>query len=131
MKKLVLLTASVLCFSFAFVTLSAQTVKFTAGMKVAAKWSDGEYYLAKITKITDGQFDVDYEDGSQGTVAETDLKIVPAKPKLAKGDKVLAVWSGSKFYPGTVTEVKPKGAIIQWDDGSAASMVEYGKIIKE
>ncbi len=104
--------------------------KFPDGASVAAKWSDGEYYLAVIKSCTDGNYEVDYADGSQGTVSEGAIKFIPAKLVLTAGDKVYAVWSGAKFYPGTVEKVTAKGAVIRWDDGSEPSEVEFGKIFK-
>jgi len=126
------LTMLLVAFSLMAFAVNAGTApNFTVGKTVAAKWSDDNYYLAKIKAVTDGKYEIDYEDGSQGTVSEEEMKEIPAKPVLNVGDKVLAVWSGGKFYSGTVEEVKAKGAIVKWDDGSEPSMVEFGKIIKE
>lgn len=105
-------------------------VKFTAGMSVAAKWTDNEYYLATIASVNGDKYAVDYTDGSKGEVKVTDLKMLTEKSELKTGDKVLSVWSGSKFYPGTIKEIKNEAAIISWDDGTADSEVAYGKILK-
>lgn len=126
----VLMAFSILLTLAAFSVNGEAAAKFTTGAKVAAKWTDGEYYLAVIKSFTDGNYEVDYDDGSQGTVAEADIQSIPAKLKLAAGDKVYAVWSGSKFYPGTVEKTTAKGAVVKWDDGSQPSMVEFGKIFK-
>ena len=55
---------------------------------------------------------------------------VAAKWTLKAGNKVLAVWAGSKFYSGTIKEIKENGAVITWDDGTADSEVAFGKILK-
>ena len=103
---------------------------FTVGMTVAAKWSGEQYYLAVIKTAKDDKFDVEYADGTKGAVTSAEMKVIPATLTLAKGDKVLAVWSGAKFYPGTVEEAKATGALVKWDDGSAPSEVAFGKIMK-
>ena len=102
-----------------------------AGMTVAAKWTDGNYYLAVIKSVNGTAYAVDYADGTSGEVTEGEILQIPPTPSLKKGDSVLAVWSGACFYPGQVKEVTPSGALIAWDDGSAPSTVEYGKIIKK
>lgn len=105
-------------------------VKYTVGMTVAAKWTDNEFYLANITAVNGDKCSVDYTDGSKGEVKIADLKQIAEKSELKVGDKVLAVWSGSKFYSGTIKEMKESGATITWDDGTADSEVAYGKILK-
>lgn len=104
---------------------------FSVGMTVAAKWKDNYYYLAEIKAVNSDKFDVAYADGDKATVPSGDLKEIPAKLTLKTGDKVLAVWDKSRFYPGTVQEVKAGGAVIKWDDGSSPSEVAFGKIIKQ
>ncbi len=109
----------------------AKSPTFTVGMTVAAKWSDGSYYLAEIKAVNNDKFDVAYADGDKGSVPASDIKEIPAKLTLAAGDKVFAVWNNAKFYSGTVQEVKTSGAVIKWDDGTTASEVPFGKIIKQ
>ncbi len=119
---------------FAFSAIIFQSCKnkmhFTTGMSVAAKWTDNNYYLATITSINGDTYAVDYTDGSKGEVKITDLKMLSEKSELKVGNKVIAVWAGSKFYSGTIKEIKETGAIITWDDGTADSEVAYGKILK-
>jgi hypothetical protein len=103
---------------------------FSVGKTVACKWTDNNYYLAKIANINDDKYFVDYADGTQGEVNETDLRILTPKEDLKTGDKVLAVWAGVKFYSGKIIEMKEKNALVIWDDGSAQSEVEYDKILK-
>ena len=90
-------------------------------MTVAAKWSGEQYYLAVIKAA----------NGTKGAVTSAEMKIIPAKLTLVKGDKVLAVWSaGGRFYTGIVEEPTATGARIKGDDGSAPSEVPFGRIIK-
>lgn len=48
-------------------------------------------------------------------------KFSARSPKV--GEKVIARWMGSSFYPGTVIEVTADGYLVKWDDGSAPSPV--------
>ena len=104
---------------------------FSIGMTVAAKWMDSNYYLAVIQKVDGNNYDVIYADGATGSVKKEDLRTIPAQISLNVGDKVLAVWAGARFYPGTVEEVTETGATIKWEDGSAPSAAIFGQIIKE
>jgi hypothetical protein len=105
-------------------------VQYKAGMSVAAKWTDGNYYLATIKTITGDKCEVDYADGSSGEVKVLDLKTITEKTNLKVDDKVLAVWAGAKFYTGKIKEISKMGAIITWDDGTVESEVAFGKILK-
>ena len=130
-KYLTILSAAFLLITFTVFPQTGNTAsKFVPGMSVAAKWSDGGYYLAVIKASNDGNYEVEYADGTQGSVSEGDMLEIPATVKLTAGDKVIAVWAGAKFYTGTVQEVKPDGAVVKWDDGSEPSLVEFGKIVK-
>lgn len=111
-------------------TVVAADNVFSEGMTIAAKWSDNNYYLAVISKIENDIVNVNYTDGTEGSVTKSDLKVIPTTLNLNIGDKVLAVWAGSRFYPGTVEQVTTTGALVKWDDGSAPSEVLFGQIIK-
>lgn len=104
--------------------------EFKAGMSVAAKWADNNYYLATIVSITGEKSAVNYADGTSGDVLLTDMKVFTEKENLKVGDKVLAVWAGAKLYSAKIKEMKETGALVTWDDGSAESEVAFGKILK-
>lgn len=107
------------------------TGKLEEGSTVAAKWSDGKWYLGYIAKINKTSYDVNYADGDKSSVSKSDI-IPVSKTTFKKGDKVMAVWSdGAQFYDGVVVKTEKDGAVIKWDDGSSESLVEYGKIIKK
>ncbi|MBI5541972.1 MAG: DUF4537 domain-containing protein [Bacteroidia bacterium] len=129
MKKFIVFTL-LLAVTGIFTQSCKTESQFKTGMSVAAKWTDGNYYLATIKTITGETYAVDYADGSNGEVKVTDLKLITEKSDLKAGDKVQAVWAGAKFYPGKIKELKEKGAIIIWDDGTTESEVVFGKIMK-
>ena len=104
---------------------------FQVGTAVAAKWSDGSYWTAKITSVAGDKYGIVYDDGTKGDVVKADLKALTPQADLKKGDAVWAVWtSNSKMYQGTIDELKPEGAMVKWNDGSSISMVPFGKIAK-
>lgn len=129
MKKIIVFSF-LLAITGLFIQSCKTEAQFKTGMSVAAKWTDGNYYLATIKTITGETYAVDYADGSSGEVKITDLKMITEKANLKAGDKVQAVWAGAKFYPGKVKELKETGAIIIWDDGTSESEVVFGKIMK-
>lgn len=102
------------------------------GQIVAAKWGDSSWYMAMVTNVTATAVDVMYADGdSKQGLTVADIKEIPDDPALKVGDKVLAVWSASKFYPGTVTNVSQLSYEVKWDDGSPSKWVPAGKILKQ
>jgi len=109
-------------------TTVADAVK--VGDNVAAEWMPDSWYYATVKKVTGENYDVDYADGTSGTITRGHIKTLDKNLKLAVGDKVSAVWSGARFYAGAVQDLKEGGATIKWDDGSSPSFVELGKIYK-
>lgn len=104
---------------------------FAAGQSVAAKWGESSLYLATVTLVEGDNVTVTYtDDGSSGTVPAADVRAIP-ETAFAVGDRVLAVWSGGRFYPGEVTKVEGTTYTVKWDDGSDPSTVAAGKIIAE
>ena len=104
---------------------------FAAGQSVAAKWGESSLYLATVTLVEGDNVTVTYtDDGSSGTVPAADVQAIP-ETAFAVGDRVLAVWSGGRFYPGEVTKVQGTMYTVKWDDGSDPSTVAAGKIIAE
>ena len=104
---------------------------YKVGDAVAAKWSDGNYWTAKITAMDGDKYTIMYDDGTNGSVTKADMKPLAQKSDLKVGDHVWAVWSGNaRMYEGTVTELQDAGAIIKWNDGSTPSLAAYNKIAK-
>jgi hypothetical protein len=89
------------------------------GDKVAAPWGGGKYH-GTIQGIKGDAADVLYSDDKQvRPVKLSELTVVQAK-SWQVGDKVLAVWSSGRFYPGTVTATKDGNVYtVKWDDGSS------------
>jgi hypothetical protein len=129
MKKIIVFSLMIVITGM-FMQSCKTEAQYKAGMSVAAKWTDGNYYLATIKNVTGDMYAVDYADGSNGEVKLTDLKMITEKANLKAGDKVFAVWAGAKFYAGKLKEMKETGAIITWDDGTTESEVVFGKIMK-
>ncbi|MCX6371593.1 MAG: hypothetical protein NTX16_00690 [Actinobacteria bacterium] len=104
---------------------------FEVGEIVAAKWTDGSLCLATVTAVDGDNITVTYtDDGSSATLSIQDLRPIADTP-FAVGDRVLAVWSGGRFYAGEVTKADGTTYTIKWDDGSQTSTVQAGKIIAE
>ena len=104
---------------------------YAAGTAVAAKWSDGNYWTAKIVSLSGDKYKITYDDGTSGEVMKADIKPLAAKEDLKAGDAVWAVWSGNaKMYKGTIQDIQEGGVNVKWNDGSAASLVPFGKIAK-
>jgi hypothetical protein len=110
---------------------TSEAPAFAAGDTVAAKWADGKLYLATVKSVDGDTVNVVYaDDGTAGAVPQTDVRAIPAAT-FAVGDRVLAVWSQGRFYPGEVTKVTGSTYTIAWDDGTTPSTVEAGRIIVE
>lgn len=116
-------------------TILAATTCFAAdfkiGDRVAADWH-GARYLAEITGIlANNMYKVRYFDNTNGDVPGQNMRLIPKKPKVSKGDRVLGAWQGKpKLYPGTLTDIKSGKYTVKWDDGSAPSAVEANEIVK-
>lgn len=131
MKKLILSLVSALFLSFALVSCGGKDDPYKVGTHVAAKWSDGAYWGATITGNNNGKYQIKYDDGTNGEVTAAELKSITPKDEIKVGDHVLAVWStNGKMYKGTVQEIQGAGAMVQWDDGSQPSFVDFRNITK-
>ena len=127
MKKIIksILSAGIL------LCLAQFAVAAQAGDTCAVKWTGDSWYLATIVSAVDNNYTVAYADGDKKSgVKNTEIKHIPKNPKFDVGAKVMAVWSGAKLYSGKVVEVGDKKWKVKWDDGSAPSWVDAGKILK-
>jgi hypothetical protein len=107
----------------------AADATFAVGDSVAAIWDDGSYYLANVIGVKGDQITVRYvDDASTKTVPSSDVRPVPVKA-WAAGDRVLAVWSMGRFYPGTIIEANDPTYKVKWDDGSEPTDVVSDRII--
>ncbi len=104
---------------------------YAIGTHVAAKWSDGNYWGATIVGNSNGKYQVKFDDGTSNEVTSSDLKSITPKDQIKTGDKVLAVWmTNGRMYNGVVESIQADGAMVKWDDGSAASLVSFSNITK-
>jgi hypothetical protein len=102
------------------------------GDAVGAVWSDGNWYLAKVTGVRGERFDLEYADGDKGTVLKAGIRRTVDRPEgVVAGDRVVGVWKEARMYPGSVQEVTADGVVVKWDDGSAPTPVAFGKFFKE
>ena len=87
------------------------------GDRVAAKFSDGAWYLATATAARGAQIDVLYDDGDKATVPAADVIAIPRGTAFKTGDIVLAPWKTAQMFPGTVTAATRFTVTVKWDDG--------------
>jgi hypothetical protein len=105
--------------------------EFGFGQMVAAKWTDGNLWLAKVLSVDGTTVTVQYaDDNTTRTVPTSDVKPIPTR-QWAVGDKVLAVWSSGRFYKGVITKAGASSYQVKWDDGSAPTDVPADKIIAQ
>ncbi|MCU0517167.1 MAG: hypothetical protein MUC60_09940 [Oscillatoria sp. Prado101] len=103
------------------------------GNTVAAKWSEGGYYFARIVSVKGDSYDIIHGDGNTATLSARDIiPISPAAGTIKVGDSILGVWEGDRMYTGTVTEKIEGGNayIVQWDKGTTPSVVPASQIAK-
>jgi len=102
---------------------------FAVGQTVAAKWTDGNLWLAKVTSVTGDQIKVEFtDDHSTLSVPVADVHAVTEKT-WGVGSDVLAVWTAGRFYPGQITAADGGTYTVKWEDGSTPSKVTSDKII--
>ena len=87
---------------------------FNIGDTVFALWSDtGHYYLGTIVGTQDDKYYVVFADGDQGLVPGNKLQ----SAEIEEGQKVYAMWTDKRYYPGTIQKVTGLAVYIQFDDG--------------
>lgn len=103
--------------------------EFKVGDTVAARWTDGNMYLATVLSADGNVVTVKYvDDQSVRNVGQQEVRSIRRR-RWAEGDKVLAVWALGRFYPGTVVKAGATRCTVKWDDGSPPTQVTVGKII--
>jgi len=127
-KTTVLALAACLAALVPFAAMAAPAV----GQRVAARWSDGNYYLATIVSVKGGDCVVKYEGGGdQDTLSIDTIIAIPDKQSFKAGDKVFAVWPDQflRFYSGVVEKVSSAGCTVKWNDGSSPSLVPANRVL--
>lgn len=99
------------------------------GDKVAALWSDGGYYLGRVTAVNGGNCAVLYDDGDQGVVAAGEvIRTAAATETIGIGTRVLAAWRGAQMFTGVVTVETEYLVTVRWDDGDAPLAVAKDRV---
>ena len=102
---------------------------FKPGDTVAALWSDGGYYLGRVTAVKGGQFEVLYDDGEQAVVSAGELvRTAAATESIAVGTRVLAAWKGARMFTGEVMAAAERTVTVRWDDGDAPLVVAKDRV---
>lgn len=118
----------------ALIPLEAEAQEgLAAGKFVAARWSDGNWYYAKIIAAKAGSFEIEYVGGGEtDSLGKDDLRALPAGVKYKVGDRVLAVWPDEalRFYPGKIISLGKTSAVVEWEDGSERTDVSFGRMMK-
>ena len=116
-------------FSLGMVALLALTgcggASFSVGDKVVGDWKGGDrWWNAQVTAVAGNQVTVKYDDdNSTETLAPTSVAHLPSGAASVKvGDKVVAKWTDSKFYNGTVTALAGDKATVSWTSGSPSDV---------
>ncbi|MBP7901631.1 MAG: hypothetical protein KA015_02320 [Spirochaetes bacterium] len=103
----------------------------TVGMFVAAQYSNGNWYTGKISKINGKEYTITYTDGDVSVVTKEKIRVFSKDIKLAKNERVLALYGSGQMYVGIVKSVEKNSALIKWEDGSGYANLEFDKIIKD
>ena len=98
------------------------------GAPVAAKWSDGKWYLGHVSDIGDGRYAVEYANGDKGTVAPGEILPISPPEQIVPGAHVLALWKETSMYPGVVLSVTNGVARVRWDAGDLPLDVPFESI---
>lgn len=94
--------------------------------------TNGSFVLAKLQSSKDGiSHVITYSDTELDLPSAAVIKPLKNAASLKVGDKVMAIWSSSIYYPGTITTIDENGIIVKWEDGSKPSFVENGKFYKK
>lgn len=90
------------------------------GTRALAKWTDGKPYPATVAAVDGATCDVRFDDGTSGTSAAGDLRLLPA-PEPARtakvGDVVWAQWRPNVFSRGKIDETCDLGLYAQLEGG--------------
>ncbi len=123
------LTSIALGFAFFLATLlPAFAADPKVGDTVAAKWTDGGFYVGTVTGISGAGANVLYEDGDKLTVPAAEILVLSKDVAFKVGDHVIAAWKGAKMFPGIITAVTEATCTVKWDDGDAPIEVAKGRM---
>lgn len=87
------------------------TIPHEVGARVFARWTNGLYYRGFITRASDWNVFVNYDDGDTITLNKQDrtaviLDVIPQVTEILLNERVIGFWPGrTRFYPGHVTSI--------------------------
>jgi hypothetical protein len=107
-----------------------QVKDYLPGDVVAAKWTDGKWYLATIVRADD-VYTVKYEDDTeQPDLTDAGVRATVAGYAVDVGDAVLAEWEkGQRLYSARVLARHDDGVQVAWEDGSEPKRVPFGRFV--
>ena len=110
----------------------------TVGARVFARWTNGLFYRGFVTKATDSQVFINYDDGGTIWLNKNDknsviLDKLPQPKSVLPDQRVISYWPGRvRFYPGTVKSRDSTGYFVEYDDGGERNNKIYDiRTIKE
>lgn len=105
------------------------TTVFQVGERIEAMYSNGKIYTGAITAITDkqmGKYNVHYDDGDRSN----DLDYTKIRKPFRPGDKVQALFSNGKWYPGKISSVPVVGSYnVDYDDGDKGVGLDPNRVL--
>ncbi|EDO31860.1 predicted protein [Nematostella vectensis] len=101
---------------------------FRVGCMVWGRWSDGRYFLGRVTDVRDGKIYVTFDDGDNishdlGDVSAVIVDLVPNPTHVPIGARVIAAFEGRcHYYKGRVTQIDSTNPYapryhVTYDDG--------------
>lgn len=125
------LTGVMICL-VAVLFLACSRINLNPGDAVAAKWTDGKWYIAKINKCTRSACVAEFHDGSTRELGADSLKKIPGGVSFAVGTKVWALWpTDNAFYDGVIKKIEGDNAVVAWDQGGTPSTVPLNRMFKK
>lgn len=102
------------------------TIPHVIGARVFARWTNGLYYRGFITRASDRNVFVNWDDGDTITLDKRDrtaviLDVIPQVSEILLNEHVIGFWPHStQFYPGHVTSIDAVNQkfYVQFDDGT-------------
>jgi hypothetical protein len=123
------LSSLIVGFAFFLATLlPAFAADPKVGDTVAAKWTDGGFYVGTVIGISGASANILFDDGDKLTVPPADILVLSKDVAFKVGDHVIAAWKGAKMFPGVLTAVTETTCTVKWDDGDAPIEVAKGRM---
>lgn len=99
------------------------------GTTGAAKWRDGNFYMATVVQASAGKLGILYDDGDKWMISPSDFIPIDFQTPFAIGDHVLAAWKGAQMFSGVITVVGEISVTVEWDDGDPPLDVAKHRVV--